>query len=311
MMALVRRGQEDFWPSAELCRRHDTGPGNTAAATPFWPKSLRAVAKALGRLPREPEPGSAARKIRARDGALWLTCTPTPGPVALPAALKVAYEISIWTAIDLGVWDPLGSCPRVLRELAKGAEFHAFCAVLINALRTANRPVQEVLGLGRGLCPFDWVEAIPINQLRALRRFLGALPEEGGNTLPAWRAAFARYPVPGHATVQDLWDAPIGHALRRVEAPISAPDFAEDEDQAAFIDDPVEFEETLQRIGESGEVSAAERQLLVLLYRGVPLADALQETGLIARLANLDTALEDYVDDLQERITAARLLMPA
>ncbi|MCC5988338.1 MAG: hypothetical protein JJT95_11695 [Pararhodobacter sp.] len=312
LIALVRRGQEDFWSAADLRRQGDHGEDNGGAAAPFWPAELRALAKALERLPANPEPGSAALKIREREGVLWLCCQPAPHVDATPARLAVADEISIWTAIDVAVWDPLGKRPRVLRELAPGPEFNAFCAVLIDALRTANRPVQELLGLGRGLCPFDWVSEIPVNRLRALRKFLGALPANEGDCLPAWETAFARHPVPGHASARALWDSPIGQALRRVEAPQSAPAaMPDDEPEAEFVADSDQFDSILRVIGESGTISAAELRLVGLLHRGIPMIEALERTGLIGTIADLDDALAEYIDDLQARIEAARLELPA
>lgn len=313
MLALVQRGPEDFWPSTRLQRGRAEGhvPGESVA--PFAPRAFRALAKALGQLPGQPEPGSAAVTIRNRDGPLWLSCNLSPAGASQPARLEVADEISIWTVIDIGVWDPQASRPRVLRELAPGPEFNAFCAVLINALRTANRPVQEVLGLGRGLCPFDWVADIPINQLRAMRKFLGALPAEGGNTLAAWEAAFARHPVPGHATVHVLWESPIGQALRRVEAPVEDV-FGNDDDDAndtaSFIDDSAKFDDALQMISDGADVSDAELRFLRLLHRGVAITDALDRTGLIGRVADLESGLADFATDLQARIEAANLRLP-
>lgn len=311
LIALVRRGLEDFWSGAELRRQSNHGENNGGVAAPFWPGELRALARALERLPANPEPGSAALKIREREGVLWLCCQPTPHIDDAPARLAVADEISIWTAIDVAVWDPLRKRPRGLRELAPGPEFNAFCAVLIDAMRTANRPVQELLGLGRGLCPFDWVGEIPINQLRALRKFLGALPANGGDSLPAWETAFASHPVPGHGSARALWDSPIGLALRRVEAPQSLPAATPDgEPEAEFVADSDQFDSILQMIAESATISAAELQLVGLLHRGIPMTEALERTGLIGTIADLDGALADFIDDLQARIEAAWLKMP-
>ena len=313
LLALVQRGPEDFWPATELQRRHNSDSADADGVAAFVPRAFSALAKALSQLPKRPEPGSAALKIKSRDGALWLSCILAPTGSQQPTRLEVADEISLWTAIDIGVWDPQASRPRRLRELAPGPEFNAFCAVLINALRTANRPVQEVLGLGRGLCPFDWVAEIPINQLRVMRKFLGALPAKGGDTIVAWEAAFAQHPVPGHATAQVLWESPIGQALRRVEAPIDAAfgDEGDDDDvTASFIDDPAAFDDALQKISDAADLSPAELRFLRLLYLGVPIADALDRTGLSSAIADTETGLADFVCDLQARIEAANLNLP-
>ena len=325
LLALLQRGPEAFWADAEL-HRLAAGAGQDGT-TPFQPKALRGLAAALARLPAAPEPGSAAQKIRARDGQLWLCCmplvamaddTPAGSGAALPQydrpnrhRLPVADEISIWDAIETAVMDPLTEAPRPLRELQPGPEFNAFCALFIDALRTANRPVQEVLGLGRGLCPFDWVDAVPINQLRVLRRFLAALPADGGDSLPAWEAAFARHPVPGHASAQALWDAPIGRALRRVEAVVAeAAASTEDEIDARFRTDPEAFVRRLAQLRDAGALSAAEARVMVLLFRGAPMEEALPQAGIVHIDADDPEALMDFVADLQARIEAAQSDLP-
>lgn len=325
LLALLQRGPEAFWANAELHRM--PAEAEHIGTTPFQPAALRGVAAALARLPAQPDPGSAAQKIRARDGILWLCCLlelqqaesapATPGAEIgrpdMPTShkLAVADEISIWTAIETAILDPLTETPRPLRELQPGHEFNAFCALFIDALRTANRPVQEVLGLGRGLCPFDWVDVVPINQLRVLRRFLAALPVEGGDSLPAWEATFARHPVPGHASAQALWDAPIGRALRRVEAEVAkvAPS-VEEEIDARFNASTDAFVRRLGQLRDAGALSPAEARAMVLMFHGAPMEEALPQAGITDIATDDPDALQDFVADLLGRIEAALSDLP-
>lgn len=311
LIALAQRGREDYWPNAELKREPDVGADNGDDVVTFLPGEFLALSRALELLPQTPEPGSAATKIRERDGPLWLCCQ-LPNVERKASKSLVPDEISLWNAIDSVVWNPLTKRPRALRELAPGPEFNAFCAALIDALRTANRPVQEVLGLGRGLCPFDWVDDVPINQLRQIRKFLRVLPEGNADTLAAWEDAFQKYPVPSYPTARHFWESPLGVALRRAVdvSTTSEPLGGEEDVEAEFLDEE-DLDHALQLVGRSNAISAAELRLLGLLCKGIPISDALERTGLASKIGDDDDALADFVDDLHARIAAARINVPA
>lgn len=306
--ALCQRGHGPGWDGSTLAR----SSAEAAAAenvVAFAPAGLRGVADRLSGLPRDIAPGNAAATIRQRQGPLWLTLG--------EARFEVAEEFSVWDAIRVG--------PEHLSALAEGEPFNRFCGVVIDALRTANRPVQELLSLGRGLCPFDWLDSVPVNQVRALRRFLALLPE-GPDGAPldspeTWAAAFAQRPVPGHADWRALWNSELGQAMRNrgatAPAALAAAHPDEDRDEGGQADGEAagegqsgrprvmgagEFDETLARLEAAARISAAERMFLRRIYEGVPLAAALAETGLAAQIAARGDSPETFVTALHARL---------
>lgn len=305
--ALVERGSDPVWARAEVGRRKQAARDDDSAmeagkVVTMLPVALRHVRDALAAVPQDIGAGNAAATIRARHG-----------PLSLVAGSSVAI-----VAEEMSLWDAILCSPPQLKALAPGEAFNRFCSVVIDAMRTANRPVQELLGLGRGLCPFDWVDQVPVNQVRALRRFLAALPDAGSDTPAAWAAAFAQAPVPNHGSAKALWDAPIGQALRgaraalgeRLAADCSGADNAtgemdEEDDTPRFLDREA-FAAGLARIGAGQGVDAQEQRLLMLLHEGRSLCAAVKETGLDAVLAERGLDFAAYVADLYHRIHAAR-----
>jgi len=288
LLALCQRAPEPGWRDARIERGVVAGGASSATV------GLAAVEPLLRALPNEIDAGNAAASARERAGPLAL--------VVGNSAVEVPDQLSVWGAV-------LGA-PRRLNSLPRGEAFNGFCAVLIDAMRTAHRPFQEVVGLGRGLCPFDWLGVLAVNQVRALRRFLAELTTAGhaGLTDPrAWETAWAVAPVPGFKSAEQLWASEIGFALRQpqrasatdVEALAQAP-----ADHAAFM--PADsFARHLDLLVARGAVAPAERWLLQQLYVGASLAELAKAEQLQLLLKRRKLSLARLVADLQQRIEQA------
>lgn len=290
--ALCQRGVDSGWSNAALVRQPTAR--QSATVVPLLSLDQRRVLDALRTLPNTLSPGNGATRIREQRGPLRLVFGAT--------AVTVAEEFSLWDAIRCA--------PSPLAPLRPGEPFNRFCGVVIDALRTANRPVQEVLGLNRGLCPFDWLEDLPVNQARGWRRFLKQLPEDGPDTPEHWTAAWSVAKVPGYRDVQALWDSPLGRALRLrgrgsplVET--DAPGEAEPDESPELLDRRSFAAELAELVG-IGRIDSRERALLLALYDGAALHDTLIEQGLDRELKRRDLNLTDYVTDLNERIQTCR-----
>ncbi len=282
LLALARRGADWFDSSVDLAR---LPVASDTTATPMLPAAQRALWRHLAQADRSIESGNAAAKISQRDGALHLRL----GESALP----VPEQISLWQAI--------GASPARMAVLPAGEPFNTFCGVVIDGLRTANRPVQELLGLGLGLCPFDWLEALSINQVRSLRRFLKHLPEARRTDMEAWREAFATSPVSGFADAQALWASPIGGIVRgqrTIASHSSIDDHPDIPDESAGVVQPADtFAEHLAALVAAGVIADIERRLLESIYAGDSLSEAAEAVGLPPQ-ADMAT----YAMDLLQRV---------
>lgn len=286
--SLVQRGVEPVWQAAELRRQADSG--EAAVVQPLVPLAVRAVADRLQAVPADISPGNAAATIRMRLGPLQL------GVGA--SGVGVPEEFSAWDAIKCA--------PQTLHALEPGEPFNRFCGRVIDALRTANRPVQELLGLNRGLCPFDWLDVLPVNQVRSLRRFLAAIPDGAADTPDAWAEAWSRAPVTGHADAAALWRSEIGQALR---ASASASPWVDIETVAdetleapAEVLDRQSFADELRQFVTDGVIDWQEHDLLCALYDGAGLQEALTDTGLGRDRCVGGLSTEAYVMELNTRI---------
>ncbi|MCK1389021.1 hypothetical protein [Bradyrhizobium sp. 21] len=287
LLVMCRRGVLALSKHAELIRE-EAAAASAAAVRPLMAvPDLDHVSLALARLPQRMSSGNPANAIRQRKGPLWL--------VMGPSRIEVPEEMSIWSAICAG--------PQQIRSLAPGEEFNRFCGILIDALRTAHRPFQELVGLGRGLCPFDWLEALSINQVRGLRQFLRKL--SGADTIEAWSVAWDRAPVPGFKTFRDLWNSEIGRALRSREVgfrdvPI---DSVEDVDlPAPDVLSKMEFEQRLRALRRAGVIEEVECIMLNRLYCGETLSDLAANSDVAALLTRRGLNFPVFLSDLQERV---------
>ncbi len=291
-LALVRRGIGPGWSQAAYARLAETElrDSGAEAAGP-----LASLTRRLARLPQAIDQGNPAASRRAREGALVLRIG--------NLAIVVPEQISIWGSAE--------AAPLRLAKLPSGEAFNAFCAILIDALRTAHRPYQEFLALGNGLCPFDWMDVLGVNQVRGLRRFLEALAAhgpDGRGSIVAWRAAWETAPVPGIDDADALWRTEIGHALRSGPPRASDVDLdllpAQDPEPATLLDRTQSLRHFDMLLGH-GVIGAVERDLLVRLFDGESLAELGRAPEIRSLLNERRVSLSKLLGDLQERIVAA------
>jgi hypothetical protein len=285
--AMCRRGAEPAWRSASLQREL------AAALDPVTPLATRGsfdgCARRLSQLPETLSAGSASKTIRARSGAVSLRL----GNMSAP----VPEEMSTWDAITCG--------PDALYPLASGDPFNRFCGLMIDCVRTAHRLFQELLGLGRGLCPFDWIDVLTIQQTRALRKFLSVLDDNGGTgSDSSWAIAWSQVPVPGFKSAESLRQSDIGLALRHAIADVAPASPIEEEadessaDAAEYLSEQ-EFQNQLRLLQDDGVISAAEHSALAHLHRGVRLAAQADFRAELRRRGLNQTA---WLADIQSRI---------
>ncbi len=291
--AICRRGADEAWSAVSLRRDFASVRGNVAPLS--RPDDFDRCARQLAQLPDTVSPGSASPTIRARSGQISLQLG------VLTAA--VPEEMSTWDAITCG--------PESLFPLDAGEPFNRFCGLVIDCVRTAHRPFQELLGLGRGLCPFDWTEVLTIQQARALRKFLALLEEHGGVGNPSsWAIAWDRAPVPGFESVELLRQSEIGLALRHVltdgaigdtvEAD-TVEDGEEGANAAEFLSAD-EFGRQLEWLQQDGVIGSMESFVLAQLHRGARLAEVVKRADVKMELRRRATTLDAWLADLQHRI---------
>lgn len=286
-LALCRRGEGE-WPSARIERRLH---GAEAPAALRLPPDWKAVTAALAACDQGLSTTNAASSHRARFGPMVLACG--AAVVALPE--------------QMSVWDAVRCAPRTLAQLSPGPAFNAFCSAFINALRTTNRPFQEVLSLGRGLCPFDWLD-LPVNQVRGVGRFLHALEERGGGSSEeSWVAAWGVSPVPGYKSSAAFRGAELGQALwqaapaTHVEAD---PEMLGAEDEAyESLMEAGEFRHAIESLLQRQRISAAEGRLLLGLYDGAALEALVRDAQIAALFAG--RSAESALAALQRRVETA------
>lgn len=313
---LCRRAGDD-WATAELVRR----PGAGAATV----RPLRAahewsdVVRRLDACDHSVSQSNAATTKRKEYGPLVLVCG--------AAEVLVPEEMSLWQAICLG--------PRRVRHLPPGPEFEAIKSAIANAMQSLNRNIQEILSLGHGLCPFDWLD-LPVNQIRGVGAFLKVVEQHGGQDVPLiWEQAWAKSPVPGFRDdLEAFRNSDLGRALRlqrqsttridveRVGADdgTSADDEASDalsrardRDDFAAEDDaddgvmikPDDFESALRERVAEGCINPLEADLLRRLYQDVSLDDLSREPKFALIFAG--KPLPEVAADLLRRLESEQL----
>jgi hypothetical protein len=295
--ALCKRGADPAWSHACVRREQASAPPPVEELVP--PRVAAAFAQCRQRLAELPDtlsPGSPSETIRARHGRLVLRLG------SMQAA--VPEEMSWWNA--------LRCAPTWLATLPPGEPFNLFCCLMIDCMRTVHRPFGDLLALGRGLCPFDWLHVISIQQTRGLRKFLEVLREEGGSdTLEHWERAWARARVPKLESATDLWHSDIGRALREpagrvfvsIEAagePVRDDDDAEGEvESPEFLGEEV-FREQLELALTAKAITVEEQALLLALHRGeIKEVDEHVAQGLLERIEQWRRGIRDDDDDGQ------------
>lgn len=286
---LCRRGAGPFWQGAELRREQYEAPQrDNVVAT----GSFAAVTARLAKLPQAIAKGNPAETIRQRKGDLWLVL----------GALRTGVPEQI------SPWDAIVCAPTLLKSLPAGEPFNRFCGVIIDTLRTANRPFQEILGLGRGICPFDWSGVLSTNQVRALRRFLEVI-DDAPDSMDLWSRAWSKAAVPGFNSAAELWSSDIGRALRNPSLKTRSDriDLIEDNDPSPDFLEQHEFRKRLEILQRYNVIGAIDRSLLERLYGGDTLAELAAETGVQKMLAEQRIKFPEYIDRLQQRIADWRI----
>jgi hypothetical protein len=281
---LCRRGVGSPWEGVELRREpYEAPPRENVVAS----GSFAAVTARLAKLPHAIAKGNPAETIRQRNGNLWL--------VLGALRTQVPEQISPWDAIVCA--------PTLLKALPAGEPFNRFCGVVIDTLRTANRPFQELLGLGRGICPFDWVDALSTNQVRALRRFLEVI-DDVPDSMDVWSRAWSKAAVPGFKSAAELWSSEIGRALRgpSLKTRSDRIDLIEDDDPGPDVLERHEFHQRLEILQKHDVISAIDRSILERLYDGASLAELAAEASVQKMLAEHQMKFVAYIDGLQRRI---------
>jgi hypothetical protein len=283
---------------AALCARHDGAikgstlrrrTGGVPAANDIG--VLRAIRARLTKLSPDVSPGSASATLLARLG-----------PIVLSAGANEA-----WVPEEMAIWDSIVCSPSPLSALPPGEPFNRFCSIVIDCLRTANRPVLELLSLGRPLCPFDWLGELSIQQVRALKRLLRHLGSQGvPDTLENWRAALAQHPVPGFKEAEELWRSPIGTALRNggIHPSVGldhAAELSEAEDSIELFLNLQEYRDQVRLLYADNVINAEERDLLIDVYAGVALEELAERAPIRVLLHARHLSIEQLIEDLRER----------
>ena len=281
LLAICHRG---FVPSLTMAR--SAKADNSPTVSTLTSGDLKDVFANLSKCSFDTESGNPARAIQGREGPLYLA--------AGNLRQQVPEQISIWNAIECA--------PKKLKKLEAGEPFNRFCGVVIDALRTANRPFLEVIGVGRRLCPFDWLDTVSINQLRSVRRFLQAVGDRG-DTLEGWAAAWRSAPVSGFKTAQEFWSSDFGRALRNGPSQLLQIESDDDiADEAPEVLGSEDFVHALAGLRNAGAISETEEFVLIELYRGETLDELAAESRVQQLLRQRKLTMPAFVIDLQRRL---------
>lgn len=292
---LCQRGAEVVWRQAVVAREKDLTAEGAQVIPLGVQRSFEHCRRQLSKLPQTISAGSPSPTIRVRYG---------------PIVLRL-YSLDASVPEEISMWDAVTCAPAVLYPLSKGDPFNRFCSLVIDCVRTAHRPFQELLGLGRGLCPFDWLDILSIQQTRALRKFLRALEEAKATDTPEhWERAWAEAPVAGFANAAALWQSDIGVALRQPQGR-SGVDTAllenlahDDAEAAEYLNEEALLAE-LDALLSGNVINPAEQALLMGLHRGVAYTELAALPGIQAELRKHGGSFEALAQDLLKRIETA------
>lgn len=260
LLQLVRRLPNSGWQMATL-ERHQSPPESSYKV--LIPKSdVVALQNRFDRLGHDISYGNAAHTIQKRDGFLWLC----------------AGQINIKIPEELSLWDAITAIPPRLTLLSQGEEFNVFCGKIIDVVRTANRPFQELLGLAHSLCPFDWLDVLSTSQVRSMRKYLNSLPEDLSLyqlSMQEARNHWEKHPVAGFKNFEEFWNSEIGWTLRSPPLrpyqgeldDLEVTEIANEVDDLDVLSQSEWISELDARVN-SGAIEPIERQILLALYRG-------------------------------------------
>lgn len=294
--ALCHRGVDPSWLDSTVQR--ELAPLAAETVPRLIPtgvqKEFGRCTQALAKIPEQISSGSPSPSIRARFGRVVLRL----------------YVLHASVPEEISLWDAIICAPRVLKSLSRGKCFNDFCCLLIDGVRTAHRPYQELVGLGRGLCPFDWMDVLSIQQARALRRFLRIVEETGSvDSQPQWEAAWSETQVAGFDSAAELWSSPIGRALRQPQSRNltdrmlleSLADSDSVSTEGTLLQEET-FERAIEALVSSGVINAAERVILSALYSGKTQRDILALPGVREHLKESAMTYEQCLESLERRV---------
>jgi hypothetical protein len=217
------------------------------------------------------------------------------------ATCEVAEELSIWNAIK--------AAPRRLSRV-EGAEFDAFCSLLIKALEVANAHWGTLVGLG--LSPVEWSEVVSLNTAKKLSAFVRSAGDiESGPNLAAWERAWQQRPVPGFASASELWSSPLGFSLRSKALSSAFQPVLGDTDVAndAHVDDQTpegvvdraNFQAVLATLAKAGVLDRFDVWLLKHLEAGKKISQLTKSPRVLVKFGARNIP-DSYVEDLLQRI---------
>lgn len=294
--ALCQRGADPLWEDATVKRELE--PPAEESIPRVIPTGVRKefsrCSHALSKIADQISPGSPSATLRARFG---------------PVVLRL-YILHETVPEEISLWDAVVCAPRTLKSLPRGKPFNDFCCLVIDGIRTAHRPYQELVGLGRSLCPFDWVGVLSIQQSRDLRKFLRVLEETGElDSQPDWERAWEEVTVGGFKSAAELWSSEIGSALRqpqsraRVDSTLlenlSDPESPSMEE--AIIQEDA-FERSMETLLSLTFINSAERTILSALYNGKTKPEILTLPGVREHLKASGLTYEQCLESLKQRI---------
>ncbi len=233
-----------------------------------------------------------------------------------PTMVLGAHAVALPRTLSL--WQAATAAPRRVRQLPQGPEFLAFCSKMINAVETANRPCLELLNVG--LCPGDWLDEVPLNQLRAIGRLVRHVLNQSEQEVALaqasddmWQAAWNAEPVPRFDSVGDFLASPMAQALTgRTTANVFVSDLPEDDvleqdgepsdPEAQMLSSADEFTRLLSVAREANVIEEREEQVMLALYRGEDLATLSDHPEYSSMIGKQQRKVERFITDLQERL---------
>lgn len=289
-LSLVQRLPSPGWRTAFLVRQHSKPQSDNICLIPKHSASL--LNERIALLSKNISIGNAAKVLKDRDGPLWL----------------VAGHVSIELPDEMSIWDSIVTVPPKITPLVHQEAFNKFCGVVIDVMRTANRPFQEILGLGHNLCPFDWIGTISTNQVRSLRRYLSILVDH--QTLADWSQVQAEdrwkeQPVAGYPSFDAFWQSEIIKFMRgpkqqnysgEVDDSFVLTTAEKSEEQGNVMSLSEWVEQLSERVRE-GKVTTIESELLIRLYEGETFSD-LYKTPAYAGWLDLQGGVDKWVESL-------------
>ncbi len=308
LLAMLQRCASEAVAGAKLERRGDAaddGGGNVTSLDPDVRELSASIAALLAR-PADSDASAAydeAPTLRLQNHT-----------AALPRTLSM--------------WQAATSAPRRVRQLKQGPEFLGFCSKMINAVETANRPCLELLNVG--LCPGDWLDEVPLNQLRAIgrlvRRVLNQSEEEvilAKASPEMWQQAWNQEQVPRFDTLEAFLASPMAQALTgKSTAKVFVNELPDDDileqdgedadPESQMLSSPDEFSRLLRLAREANAIDEREEQVMIALFAGEDLATLADHPEYSGMIGKQQRTVERFITELQDRLlNFARRQQPA